>query len=295
MEFSRSLTLNIMARNIIVHLGLHKTATTSLQEFFKGKSTDMVRKGTRYIPLQRMRTDVTPLFWTLDKGRRRKLTSFIQEIEQETVLLSDENLVGNPSELMLGGLYPHARNRIETFCEDMKDHSITLFMTLREPHPFLTSMYSEFIRHNEFVPFEQYLAAFDITGFSYRKSFGWMLKLPSNTRVRMIPFEVSEGGGVHQIARGIVTAACGPDHGIDIDSFPERKSRSSYSTEELELAAEIARRADPKMSQVFLNALDARGRRFGQTKYSPLRPKLVDELNQRYRADLQHFSDLNRG
>ncbi len=283
-----------MAKNIIIHLGLHKTATTSLQEFLQANVAKFLQRGVRYIPLQRMRTDITPLFWAVDRGRRTKLTSFLEDIEQETVLLSDENLIGVPGELTQGGLYPYARNRVQTFCEDMKDARITLFLTLREPHLFLISMYSEYLRHNEYLGFEQFLAGFDIPGFSYLKSFGWLRNLPPNTRVRVIPFETGIGGGVIRIAREIVDAACGPGSEIDPTAFPSQKSRSAYSTEELELAADIARRSDPIMSKFFLNTLDAREKRFGETRFAPLPPALVGQLTERYHADLKSFAELSR-
>lgn len=283
-----------MAKKIIVHLGLHKTATTSLQDFLQANSNELARKDVRYIPLQRMRTDLTPLFWNLEKNRRSKLISFISEIKKETLLLSDENIMGTPGDLATSGFYPYAQNRIKTFCEDMKGAQITLFLTLRQPNDFLTSMYSEYLRHNPYLSFGQYLSGFDIPGFSYRQAFGWLFQLPSNTNVRVIPFETSEGGGVTETAREIIAAACGAESGIDIDSFPAQKSRSSYSTEELDLVAEIARRSDPKMAQFFLNTLDARERRFGQTKFNPLPPQVVADLKRRYSEDLQFFSESNR-
>jgi hypothetical protein len=281
-----------MAKNIIIHLGLHKTATTSLQEFLQANVAKFLQRGVRYIPLQRMRTDITPLFWAVDKGRRAKLTSLLETFDQETILLSDENLIGVPGELAQGGLYPYAANRVRTFCEDMKETRITLFLTLREPHLFLTSMYSEYLRHNDFVTFEQFLAGFDISGFSYQKTFGWLKNMPSNTRVRIIPFETGEGGGVIRIAKEIVDEACGPESGIDPTTFPSQKSRSAYSAEELDLAAEIARRSDPCMSRFLLNALDTRGKRFGQTRFEPLSPSMVELLVSRYRSDLLFFSQL---
>lgn len=283
-----------MAKKIIIHLGLHKTATTSLQEFLQANTGKFLQRGVRYIPLQRMRTDVTPLFWAVDKGRRTKLAEFLDAIEQETVLLSDENIIGVPGELSQGGLYIYASNRIRTFCEDMKDSRITLFLTLREPHLFLTSMYSEYLRHNDFVTFEQFLAGFDIPGFSFGKAFAWLRKLPSNTRVRVLPFEAGEGGGVIRIAKDIIDEACGPGSDIDLSAFPAQKSRSSYSMEELDLAAEIARQSCPFMSKVFLNALDARERRFGQTRFQPLSAATIADLTNRYRSDLASFADLNR-
>ena len=196
-----------MARRIILQLGLHKTATTSLQDFLMEHHRQLAIKGVRYIPLQRMRGDITPLFWSLDKGRREKLAQFVDEVDHHTVLFSDENIIGTPGDLTQGTLYPYARNRIETFCEEMAGREITLFLTLREPHRFLVSMYCEFLRHNEFITFGEYLAAFDVPAFSYRKTFGWLRTLPPNTRVRVIPFESHHGGGVIHIARQLVEEA----------------------------------------------------------------------------------------
>lgn len=276
-----------MANHIILHLGIHKTATTSLQDFLTAQTGKLLQRGARYVPLQRMRTDVTPLLWAVDRGRRARLVSFIDEVSQETVVFSDENIIGVPGELTTGDLYPYARNRIESFCEEMAGRRVTLFLTLREPHLFLISMYSEFLRHNEFVTFDQFLENFDIPAFSYRKAFRWLLGLPAHVTVRVIPFEKDAGGGVLHIAGEIVNAACGGDAShIDINSFPAQKSRSAYSTEELGLAAEIARRADPRTTQFFLNLLDHRDKRFGQTRFTPIDPATVELLKTRYRADL---------
>jgi hypothetical protein len=283
-----------MPKNIIIHLGLHKTATTSLQGFLKANSIEFLSEGVFYFPLNRMRFDVTPLFTSLDRGRRSKLYSLLEEVAQETLLLSDENLIGWPGELSDGNLYPYARNRVLTFCEDMSDARITLFLTLREPHLFLASVYSEILRHSEFVSFEQFHSGFDIREFSYWKAFHWLKELPPNIRVRVIPFETQQGGGVIRIAREIIEEACGPNSKIDATTFPAHRSRTAYSKEELDLAAEISQRASPKMARHFLNALDTQQLRFGETRFEPLTAELADHLGQRYRADLQLFETLRK-
>lgn len=279
-----------MARSIILHLGLHKTATTSLQEFLQANSGKLLQRGVRYIPLQRMRNDVTPLFCSLDKNRRQKLANFLQEIDKETVLLSDENLIGAPGEISKGSLYSFARNRVETFCEDMREARITLFLTLRDPHLFLSSMYSEYLRHNDFIRFDQFLCDFDVPGFSYWKTFGWMRNLPSNTSVRVIPFETEAGGGVVRITREIIAEACGSGSDIDPAAFPAQKSRAAFSNEELELAADIARRSHPAIARAFLNALDVHDKRFGTTRFAPLPTSLSRKLSECYQSDLLEFA-----
>lgn len=284
-----------MAGKIILQLGLHKTATTSLQDFLHTNAPALARNGVRYIPLQRMRTDLTPAFWAVDKHRRARLTQFINDIEQDTLLMSDENIIGTPNEIAQGGLYPFARNRIEAFCDEQADKRIVVFLTLRDPNRFLLSMYSEFLRHNEFVPFDDYIGAIDVSGFSYRKVFGWLAKLPRNTSVRVLPFEAAHGGGVIPIARAIIEEACGTESGVDPEQFPKARSRAAYSQEELELGAEIARRAEPIVSRFFLNMLDHRDKRFGSTVFEPLPADVVASLAERYAAELAYFRELARG
>lgn len=273
-------------QEFFLHLGLHKTATTALQEFLQKNLTNLLHHDVRYIPLQRMRADVTPLLSTVDKAKRTKLFSLLESFPNKRILLSDENILGTPGDILSGALYPYARNRVETFCEEAGDRPVTLFLTLREPGAFLTSMYCEFIRHNEFLTFAEYISSFDVDGFSYAHVFRWLGKLPKNTRVHVIPFESSLGGGPDVIMRRIVHELVGQDSRVDFSLFPNKKSRSSFSLEEMELASDIARRAGPRMAQVFLNALDARDKRFGDTRFSPLPPALSELLQARYAEEL---------
>lgn len=269
-----------------LHLGLHKTATTALQEFLQKNSAKLLAKDVRYIPLQRMRADITPLFCSTDSAKRKKLFEQLAVFPNKKILLSDENILGNPSDIASGVLYPYAKNRVETFCEEARNCPVTIFLTLREPAAFLTSMYCEYVRHQNFIPFEEYVAAFDVEGFSYVKIFRWLKRLPGNTRVIILPFEDSHNGGVSVIAKRIVEEVAGTSSGVDFDLFPKAKSRSSYSQEEVDLGATIANQAGGKMAQVFLNSLDARNQRFGKTRFSPLGPEAVAKLESRYAEEL---------
>jgi hypothetical protein len=278
-----------VAQHYYLHLGLHKTATTALQSFMQQNSAILLGHDVRYVQLQRMRAELTPLFCSSDTGRRRKLFDLLETLPNGKILLSDENILGSPSDIVNGALYPFAKNRVETFCEEAGARPVTLFLTLREPGAFLTSLYCEYVRHNEFITFGEYVAPFDVEGFSYGKIFRWLKRMPKNARVVILPFESSLGDGVGGIARRIIEEVAGKDSRVDFDLFPKAKSRSSYSQEEIDLAATIAGKAGGKMAQVFLNALDARDRRFGSLKFSPIDAGLVEELAARYREELAEF------
>jgi hypothetical protein len=261
--FSRSSDTHSAAkRQYFIHLGQHKTATTALQDFLQKNTQKLLANDVRYIPLQRMRAEVTPLICHADKEKRDRLFGLLGRFPNGKILLSDENILGSPADIATGALYPFAENRILSFCDGANKSPVTLFLTLRSPSAFITSMYCEYIRHNEFVPFDEYIT----------------------------PFELSAGGGLEAIVSRMAEAICVPVAVLDFALFPKEKSRSSYAMEEIDLAAEIARRACPRMAQVFLNALDARDKRFGTTKLSPLPRDLEDHLQQRYIRDLAAFS-----
>lgn len=281
-----------MPETLILHLGLHKTATTALQDFLAGEQKALLGHGVLYPRLARMRSDLTPLIASASKPDRAALARFVDKARQPVLLLSDENILGSPGDILGGALYPWAENRVRRFCEQFAGRRIRIFLTLREPGPFLASMYCEYLRHNPYLGFEDYARGLDLEGFSYAAVFDWLGALPRHVSVTVTPFESARGGGVRVITERLLAAACGPEHAIDAGRFPATRSRSAYSAEELGLAAEIAARADPKTAQIFLNLLDARDRRFGATRFEPLPAGLAAALAAGYERDLAAFARL---
>jgi hypothetical protein len=281
-----------MPETLILHLGLHKTATTALQEFLASETKALLAHGVFYPRLARMRSDLTPLILSAENSDRAALGRFVDKARPPVLLLSDENILGAPGDILGGALYPFAENRLHRFCDQFADRRIRLFLTLRSPAAFLASMYCEYLRHNSWLGFADYVRDFDIDGFSYARVFDWLPMLPSHVSITLTPFEASRGGGVRIVTERLLAAACGHGHGIDPDRFPEAHSRSSFSVEELDLAATVAERADARTAQMFLNMLDARGRRFGVTRFEPLPPATVAALETRYGQDLATFAKL---
>ena len=209
------------------------------------------------------------------------------------LLLSDENILGAPGDILGGALYPFAENRVRRFCDQFADRRIRLFLTLREPAAFLASMYCEYLRHNPYLAFADYARGFDLAGFSYAQVFDWLFALPRHVAVTVTPFEAARGGGVRVIAERLLAAACGPGHGIDPGRFPATRSRASYSVEELDARRgdrRARRRRRPRRSSSTCST--ARDRRFGATRFEPLPPERAAALAARYDRDLAAFAGL---
>ena len=257
-----------MPETLILHLGLHKTATTALQDFLAGERQGAAR-ARRRLPAARadaLGPDAADR-QRAAKPDRAALARFVDKVRQPVLLLSDENILGAPGDI--------ARRRALPLC---REPGPPLLRPVRRPaHPAVPDAARarglprlDVLR----VPAAQPLARLRrlrprlrLEGFAYAAVFDWLFALPRHVAVTVTPFEAARGGGVRVIAERLLEAACGPGHGIDPAASPRPARASSYSVEELELAATIAARADAKTAQIFLNMLDSRDRRFGATRF----------------------------
>ena len=71
-----------MPERLVLHLGLHKTATTSLQDFLAGNAEAMQARGVTYLRLARMRSDVSPLIASLGRRERAGLGEAVRQVRR---------------------------------------------------------------------------------------------------------------------------------------------------------------------------------------------------------------------
>ncbi len=268
-----------MASRLCLHIGLHKTATTAIQDFLESQQVQLEGRGVRYISRAQWRSENRP-------GPAKRLANQVKTGASETLLLSEENLIGTPREFAEGGVYPESRKRLYALLSQVGNIPVDIIIVFRDPCRFLVSIYCEYVRNNHFMPFAEFIARHDVERFSWRRVFSWLYETPSNVRVHGLPFEQEHGGGVIPVTRTILELACGDANTISLSSFPKRKSRASYLAEELALAETIAAATDPETSSAFLRMIDHQGRRFGETSYMPFPGTVRQKLNGRYLEEL---------
>lgn len=277
-------------KKAIVHIGTHKTATTSLQSFFERSRPALAAQGVSYLPLNEMRKSVTPLICSHRKEDRRKLRELALCINHDIVILSDENIIGDSSELYRGELYQFAPIRVKNICDIFSPAKIEIYLVLRRPDGFIKSMYCEYIRHNTFVSFNEYIKNIIIEEFSYRRIFDWVFELPEAVAVHILDMDQGEIWGPEQAARAMLVSACVDPHSVDYSLMPSDRSRSSFSMEEITLFGKIAEAAGGNIVKQFIRMLEAKGQRFGKTKFDPMSDSLVTRLNARYQEDIIYLS-----
>ncbi|KAA9130266.1 hypothetical protein F3N42_13080 [Marinihelvus fidelis] len=268
-----------MPSRVLLHIGLHKTATTSIQDYLQANQAALAAAGVGYVGRKQWRAGAAP-----GKHSGQRLKGWMASCKEPVLMLSEENLIGVPRDFSVGRVYPRARKRIRSLLGVTGELPVDLVLVLRNPARFLVSIYCEYVRNNHYVPVESFLGQHDLREFSWRQVFDWLTDLPEQVRVHLIPFEPEFGGGVDRIVGQLLDCA-----GVDrssLSAFPGQKSRSSYSAEEIAAAAELARRADAETASAFLRMLDQQGRRFGDTTFTPISSRRVAQLTERYHRDL---------
>ena len=166
-------------RKINIHVGAHKTATTFIQKVLRANRETLSRHGVKYIPMQNVRKNLTrKILAHKYRGASRSSTvhgirEYIDERftgEYETLVISDENLIGSCREIYRrSDLYPGAAGRLQLLADALQVYDINIFICVRDYVDFFPSAYCEYLRHNDFIRFEKFLGGIDPKGEYWAK------------------------------------------------------------------------------------------------------------------------------
>jgi hypothetical protein len=266
---------------MILHIGAHKTATSYMQKKLALNVDLLNRRNIHYDPLDIFRKEFTPL---LNEGVTRE-TEWVRELRGTAramnVLVSEENIMGVPGDLVRDGdYYVRARARLARACQLLGTETPELFLALREYSGFTVSMYSEYIRHQKFLKFEDYLEIYDKTGFSWLRVIEDIFASLPGARLTVWDF-----GNFRTLEKPVFEAMLGFDP--DIFQNPEGPVRESFS--------EVAVRAFEALSGALTHAemkklINPIARNLPKgadyPAFDPHLPETKERMKAQYKADL---------
>ena len=139
-----------------IHLGVHKTATTHLQTVLNTVSGDLADRGISHVPIETLRPATDLIF--RPPGLRRRLFGAKQPPlwqvltglagPADTIVLSEENWMGEAWEACLAPPYPQMEQRLAKLADPPKGDSLHLYLSIRHPADFATSVVGEALRHH---------------------------------------------------------------------------------------------------------------------------------------------------
>lgn len=166
-----------MAHNAIkLHVGVHKTATTYLQQYFSHNRAVLASNGVAYWPTENVR-DIFKLSWEQRKRSQKNLRSRVASLFvtdritrlmkpwfslDRCILLSEENLLGEGSDFLGDKLYPECAERLGWLSTVIpSSRPLEVWLCIRSYPDFFASMYGEAARFWPVPAPEQYAKRFE--------------------------------------------------------------------------------------------------------------------------------------
>lgn len=157
---------------VSIHLGAHKTATTHLQQSVRRIEQDLLRADRIFLGPDSLREEPLDLRALLNKPdsmpkRAQMARDLLRSLRDEhsALTLSDELILGGlRREVMLSGegsFYCDAALRLGNLLDLLGTRDVDLFLALRAPASFVTSVHGELIRQGGTGTLQDYLGDFD--------------------------------------------------------------------------------------------------------------------------------------
>ena len=142
-----------------IHLGAHKTATTHLQETLTALRPALAARGLDYVPNPLLRErKFARLLWRRDRlarmpilgpaRMREKIEAVVEPLRlgPETVVLSEENILGVPDQILRVPFYPQAALSVARLATLAARAEVVFFLSIRGYDRLLPSAYAEALK-----------------------------------------------------------------------------------------------------------------------------------------------------
>lgn len=187
---------------VLVHLGVHKTATTFIQSQLANNRPLLARKGFGMAGIWAVRRRFTNLFdrlaWFDPVWRfltrpalRRRLDRLIAETgDAKTFLLSDENLAGTISaNYVFGRLYPWCGMRAKMLAGVLAGHDTHYFLCIRRYPDYLVSSWLQLATRGKPPEFEKYVEKFAPDGRGWAEVVSDLARAVGKERVTVWTYD----------------------------------------------------------------------------------------------------------
>jgi hypothetical protein len=266
---------------MILHIGAHKTATSYMQKKFALNVDLLNRRNIHYDPLDVFRKEFTHL---LNENVTRE-SEWIRELRGTgramNILVSEENVMGVPGDIVReGDYYIRARQRLTRACQLLGNDQPEIYLSLRDYAGFTVSMYSEYIRHREFIGFDDYLKIYTASGFSWVRVIEDIFAAVPGAKLTLWDFS-----GFRKLEKEVFQAMLGFDP--DILQNPVGPVRESFSEVAVRAFGALSTSLSHAEMKKLINPI-ARNLPKGPDypAFDPHTPEAKEKMKAQFKADL---------
>lgn len=191
-----------MAQRVYVHIGAHKSASSTLQRNLNVNRELLAQRGIWYIPPADIATsDLGSYFRLLASGSEDRLDldsakAALAEFACSTphndfdLLLSWEGILGHSSLDRYHGIYPHAAQVADSVRQIFEDFDYRLLFVTRRQDDFIESSYLQQIKERRTVQFPDFIKELDLSRLSWYRILNSLGATCGLERVVVVPFEL---------------------------------------------------------------------------------------------------------
>ncbi|KAA0019012.1 hypothetical protein F0A16_06555 [Salinicola corii] len=262
---------------LILHLGVHKTATTHFQSRFWNSREKLAKKEVSYLGLNETRAFFTSQIGAKKKEIKAEAKLFVKAAK--CGLISDENILGGTDKPKGTSAYKDAEGRLGQFLDLVGVDRIETHVTIRDPEAYLISRYCEYLRHYPYLNIGEYFDEMFVRDFSWVPLIEIIKKVTSSEPV-VTTFE-----SIFENEEEYLKKVTGVDLEFEPASVSHSVKRSKISQEAYDILSLVAEHYPGHMVRKVLDTID-RNRQL--SKSSPLKPfskSLSEHLKERYEKD----------
>ena len=261
---------------LVLHLGVHKTATTHFQSRLFNSKKSLDRASVCYFGLDETRSLITSKIGN-DQNFYKAIT--LPAASPKKILISDENIIGGTEKIFSPLIYPDVESRLKFLLNAIPVELDSVHITIRDPESYLISRYSEYLRHYGFMSVLEYFDEFDI------KNFSWIplikkLEEVTGKQVHVTPFETlfdNEEIYLKNLVQEDV------DFNAASSGAAIRRSKISY--ESYKILEKLADDFPKHMTKRLMNMMDNNKQRTKPSAFKPFSQGLVNKLKENYQKD----------
>ena len=225
---------------IILHIGVHKTATTHIQSLLQS-GTDLLKENGVTVSLPKtLRQEWLGVFLSVANKADEDITEAeIQRLRQiapngKRWIVSEENFAGIPYDFMVTeGFYPNVKRRLALFKRLFPHADIELFFSVRRYDRFYRSLYLEVVRNRGYIPFEKYYREESFSEYSWKAFLDRVTQVIPEEKITLWCYEE-----IAEILPAVIDKMAGfACYGQLAAKYATKRTRPSLSAKALEMLA----------------------------------------------------------
>jgi hypothetical protein len=290
-----------MNSEIKLHLGIHKTASTHLQNLMANHNTGVLHSmQTHFYPPREIREPVVRVVHKTYAERKAggPVTKSIADAvapllkSHSRIIVADENLIGSCQELYHNKQpYPRAQQLLSVLAEGLTAGRVSeVYLAVRSYDTFLASAYCEAIRNTrEFITFEEYTRHLAPEELSWSSLVRSVTDVFPQSRVFVWRFEDYrrlEPAIVNSIAGASVHGRFSSGAGAIVYPSPSQKTISALAALKDVLSRKELSTLRPRLEKMFPKS-DT------NPAFNPWQPAASLYWKEKYRRDMAELSSIS--